>query len=101
MGKQELKSKIRAAIEDGPLRESIERISLFGSYAKNEARADSDVDLLVEFSPDAVIGFFSLIDLKDHIEHALGKPVDLLTPDAISRYLREDILNQTDLIYER
>ncbi|MBU1685323.1 nucleotidyltransferase domain-containing protein [Patescibacteria group bacterium] len=101
MGKQELKSKIRTAIEEGPLKESIEKISLFGSYAKDSAKVDSDVDLLVEFSPDAVIGFFSLIDLKEHIEKAVGKPIDLLTPDAISKYLKKDIMSQSDLIYER
>lgn len=101
MGKQELKSKIREAIERGPLKESIEKLSLFGSYARDEAKTGSDVDLLIEFSPNAIIGFFALIELKEHIEKALGKPVDLLTPDAISRYLRKDILNESDLIYER
>ena len=101
MSKQEMKSKIRAAIENGPLKESIEKLSLFGSHARDEAGSESDVDLLVEFSPDAVIGFFLLAELQEHIEKALGKRVDLLTPDAISRYLKEDILKETELIYER
>jgi hypothetical protein len=101
MSKQELKSKIREAIEKGPLKESIERLSLFGSYNREEARSGSDVDLLVEFSPDSLIGYFSLIELKDYMEREIGLPVDIVTPDSISQYLKEEIIDNADLIYER
>ena len=101
MDKEELKSKIRQAIEKGPLKDSIERLSLFGSYASGRPSKQSDVDLLIEFSPHTIVGFFALAELKDYIEKKIEKKVDLLTPDAISQHIKKNILNQADLIYEK
>ena len=101
MGKEEVKSKIREALERSPLRKKIEKLSLFGSYAKGGAKAESDVDVLVEFRAGATIGFFNLSELKNIMEQVLNKKVDLVTPDAISRYLKEGIINESELIYER
>jgi len=51
----------------------VEKIGLFGSYARNEAREDSDIDILVEM-PSSFDNFF---DLKYFLEDSLGKNVDL------------------------
>jgi len=66
------------------------RLSLFGSYSRGEARASSDVDLLVEF--EAPRSLLHLISLQNELSKALGVRVDLLTRDSISPYLRDRIL---------
>ncbi len=52
----------------------VEKIGLFGSYARNEAREDSDIDIFVQMKPD----FFKLVGLKQQIEEDLGKKVDVI-----------------------
>lgn len=71
---------------------SVRRIGLFGSWSRNEARPDSDVDLLVEFDEPT---FDHFMDLKFHLEKLLGSKVDLVTPQALRSPLRELILRET------
>ncbi|MDI3548708.1 MAG: uncharacterized protein PWR10_2360 [Halanaerobiales bacterium] len=73
----------------------VEKIGIFGSYARNEARDDSDIDLLVEFNEN--IGW-EFIDLKDYLESKLNKKVDLVTVDALKPQLKSSILNE--VIYQ-
>ena len=72
----------------------IERLALFGSVARDEARPGSDVDLLVEFRPEAQAGLFEVVRLKARLEGLLGAPVDLVTEDALKRQLRERVLDE-------
>ncbi len=58
----------------------VKRIGLFGSFAKGIQREDSDIDIIVEFEKPIGLKF---IELSDHIEKALGKKVDILTPAGI------------------
>lgn len=58
----------------------IRRMALFGSWARGEAREDSDVDVLVEVDPSIGLGF---IELGDRLELALGRRVDLVSRRAI------------------
>lgn len=57
------------------------RLSVFGSFARGEQRASSDIDLLVEFSEN--VGFFHFFDVKVFLESILGRAVDLVVEDAI------------------
>ena len=100
MTKRELRSSIVRAIEKNPLRKHIKKVSLFGSYANGKPKKDSDVDLLIEFSPAAKIGLFKLLDIQEHVEKFIGKKVDLLTPEAISPYFRKNVLSEAEVIYE-
>lgn len=52
---------------------------LFGSYARGEAREDSDIDLLVDLSGADLSGFFAIGGLYNDLETALQKEIDLLT----------------------
>ncbi len=63
-------------------------LALFGSFARDEARPDSDVDLLVEFDPAAHVGLFELVDVKDHLEKLLGRQVDLVPRAGLKPRLR-------------
>jgi len=52
----------------------VEEIGLFGSYARDEANADSDIDIFVQMKPD----LFKLVELKQQIEEDLQKKVDII-----------------------
>jgi predicted nucleotidyltransferase len=72
-------------------RYSVQRAALFGSAARGDMTEQSDVDLLVEFLPDARgIEFFGL---HDDLETALGCHVDLLTYDALFQEAKPDFRN--------
>ena len=75
----------------------VSRLSLFGSYSRGEARASSDIDLLVEF--EAPKSLLHLISLQNALSNELGVQVDLLTRNSISPYLRERILEDSEPIY--
>jgi hypothetical protein len=70
----------------------VRSISLFGSVARNQARKRSDVDLLVEF--ERTVGLFEFVRLKLYLEELLGRKVDLVTPEALRKELRERILRE-------
>ena len=79
----------------------IRRLSLFGSVLREDFRPDSDVDVLVEFEPEARIGYFELFDVQQDLAALLGREVDLLTPGALSRYFRQRVLATAEVVYER
>ncbi len=56
------------------------RIGLFGSFAKGEQRADSDIDILIEFEKPIGLKF---VELAEYLEKVLGREVDVLTPAGI------------------
>lgn len=101
MTKQTLRIKLRRAIEENPHKDEIKKISLFGSYLSGGEREDSDIDLLIEFSPSAKVGFLKFIDIQEQIAQSLGRKVDLLTPEALSKYFRDKVLKEAEVIYER
>ena len=72
----------------------VERLSVFGSVARNEASDDSDVDVLVEFEPQAVVGMFEFVRLRRYLTELLGRRVDLATPDALHKALKDGILSE-------
>ena len=69
----------------------VKRIGVFGSYARNEQNAGSDVDILVEFYEP--IGW-EFVDLKEELENILGMPVDLVTVKGLKKRLRDKILKE-------
>lgn len=68
-------------------------LSVFGSTARDEARPDSDIDILVEFGDP--VGLFEVVAVKEYLEELLRSPVDLVTRDSLKRQLRERILKET------
>ena len=86
---------ILKALHDGrPMLDAfgVARVSLFGSFARDEGRVDSDVDLLVEFNRP--IGLFEFARLQRELGELLGHPVDLVTPAALKPQLRARILHE-------
>lgn len=70
----------------------VRAIAIFGSVARDEAREDSDVDILVEF--DEVPDLFQFVDLQDQLSEALGVPVDLVSKGGLHPALRGRILSE-------
>ena len=70
----------------------VKSLSIFGSVARDEANAESDVDLLVEF--EQTVGLFTFVRLQQYLETILGCKVDLGTPDSLKEDLREVVLQE-------
>ena len=70
----------------------VTRLSLFGSFARDEGREDSDIDLLVEFSRS--VGLFEFVRLQRELAARLGRPVELVTRAALKPQLRDRILGE-------
>jgi uncharacterized protein len=65
---------------------------LFGSYARGEQTAESDIDLLVE--TDKSMDMFEFVNLKYYLEELFGKNVDLGTPTSIKSFVKDRILKE-------
>jgi hypothetical protein len=81
-------------------RNYIRKLSLFGSALRGEMRPDSDIDLLVEFVPGHVPGLIKLAGLEIELTEMVGRKVDLRTPQELSRYFREEVVNTAQVQYE-
>lgn len=101
MSKKTVKKRILAAIEKDPHRKDFRRVSIFGSYAYGKPSKGSDVDILIEFKPKAVIGYFELARIQRNMQKEVQKKVDLLTPGAISEFFRKEVLSKAEKIYEK
>ena len=73
----------------------VQEIGLFGSFARGQQREDSDVDLLVKFDPDQKT-FENLIRLSSLLEELLGRPVEVVTTEALSPYIGPHILREVE-----
>ena len=87
--------EIRSAAQELGAQYGVEHIYLFGSYARGEANADSDVDLRLD--KGRLRGLFQLAGLQLALEDRLGKKVDLLPSDSLddrflSRIRREEVM---------
>ena len=82
-------------------RHGVAILSLFGSAVRGELRADSDVDVLVEFEPGTRVSYFTLGDLQQDLSDLFGRHVDLKTKTTLSEYVRERVLEAAEPIYVR
>jgi len=92
---QNIKRKATPILE----RRGVNRAALFGSTARGEAKKNSDIDLLVKLKKGKTL--FDIVRLKLELEKKLGRKVDLVEYDAIRPLLKETILNEQKVIYER
>jgi len=73
----------------------VKRIGLFGSFVRGEQRANSDIDLLVEFEPDRK-SFDAFMELSFFLEEALQHQIELVTLESLSPYLGPHILKEVE-----
>lgn len=81
-------------------RNHIQRLSLFGSALRGQLRPDSDIDLLVEFEPNRTPGLFSIVRMELELSDVLGRKVDMRTPEDLSPYFRDEVVENAKLQYQ-
>jgi predicted nucleotidyltransferase len=101
MDKQEIKGKLLEGIRSNRYINAIKSVAVFGSYVNGQPREDSDVDVLVRFDEDAEIGFFEYVRIQRHLSAAVGLKVDMVTPEALSRFIKQQVIEEAEVIYER
>lgn len=77
----------------------IKKLSLFGSYLKNNYNGESDVDLLVEFEGDTEYGLLDIARMERELSKMIGKKVDLRTAEELSSYFRDTIVKEAVVKY--
>ncbi|MFO7917509.1 MAG: nucleotidyltransferase family protein [Anaerolineae bacterium] len=80
-------------------RHRIQSLGVFGSVLRDDFRPDSDVDLLVEFAPDAEIGFMALSRMRRELSELLGRSVDLVPRRGLKPQIRASVLSDAEILY--
>jgi predicted nucleotidyltransferase len=81
-------------------RHRIRKFSLFGSSVRDDFTPQSDIDVLVEFEPDARVGLFKLYDLEQELSNLLGgRKIDINTPKSLSKHFRDEVLAKAEVLY--
>jgi uncharacterized protein len=75
----------------------IGRIGLFGSFVRNEARADSDVDIWAEFH-EGKKTYNNFINLTYFLEDLLQREVEVVTPEGVSPFIKPHILKELEYV---
>ncbi len=89
MRREEIIKCLRDHSEELRTKLGVRSLAVFGSFARGDARDDSDVDILVDFKERTT--FDAYMDLKFYLEDILGRPVDLVTQRALRPMLRERV----------
>lgn len=78
----------------------IRRLAIFGSALRDDFRPDSDIDVLVEFDHDRIPGLLGIARLERELSLLFdGQKVDLRTPEDLSRYFRQEIIEEAEVQY--
>ena len=78
----------------------IKKLALFGSFLRDDFSSNSDIDFLVEFEQDHIPGFFTLLRMEEQLSQFFqGRKVDLRTPNDLSRYFRDKVIRNTEILY--
>lgn len=99
MSKEEIKEKIRRCVGQMPGGDNVNKILLFGSHLHGNAKSTSDIDLLIELREN--VGLLDFVAMQEELSKYLEKPVDLGQPDALSKYIKDKVLNEAEIVYER
>lgn len=78
----------------------IRELSVFGSALRDDFRPDSsDVDVLVEFNPEAKVSLLGFCGMIRELEELFGRKVDLITTNSLSPYIRDRVLASREVLY--
>jgi uncharacterized protein len=87
------------SLKDFCRKHHIKKLSIFGSYLRDDFGPESDVDLLVEFDPEHIPGLFDVAGMEIELSEMLGRKVDLRTAEDLSRYFRDEVVAQAEVQY--
>jgi uncharacterized protein len=95
----EVLQKSKKRIAEICRRYQIRELSLFGSQARGDFSDKSDFDFLVEFQPEARIGFIELGKIQDELEKVVRTQVDLVPKDGLKPLIRQTVLSEAEIVY--
>jgi len=87
------------AIKNLCQRYRVRELSIFGSALREDFSAGSDIDLLVEFEPEAQIGFVTLSRMQRELSAILNRPVDLVPKGGLKPKIRESVISSAKVLY--
>jgi len=90
----------KKAIAEFCKKNHIRKLSLFGSALREDFTPESDIDVIVEFEPDAHVGLIGLAGLELELGEILGRKADLNTPGFLSKYYRDQVLAEAEVQYD-
>lgn len=77
----------------------IRRLAFFGSVLREDFGPESDIDVLVEFESEARIGLLAFAGIQRDLSELLQRPVDLVTPEGLKPLIKDQVLNNAEVIY--
>jgi hypothetical protein len=77
----------------------IRKFAFFGSVLRDDFTPASDVDVLVEFEPGTRVGL-RFFDMEQELSGIIGRKVDLNTAGFLSKYFREKVISEAEVIYD-
>lgn len=77
----------------------IQRLALFGSVLRDDFSPTSDIDVLVEFEPQAPVGLMTFARVQRELSDLLQRPIDLVTPDGLKPLIKQSVLDSAEVIY--
>jgi predicted nucleotidyltransferase len=80
-------------------RNRIRRLAFFGSVLRDDFTSESDVDVLVEFEPGTRVGL-RFFGMERELSKILGHKVDLNTPGFLSKYFRDEVIAEAEVLYD-
>lgn len=80
----------------------VQKAWVFGSFSRGEERADSDIDLLVQYDrTNHKVGLFTIINIQQHLQQIVGRNVDLVEEGTLMPFAVQSANKDKILIYER
>jgi predicted nucleotidyltransferase len=89
----------REQIADFCRRHHMRKLAFFGSVLRDDFRADSDVDVLIEFEPEYRLGLFELMRIQREFSVLIGREADFRTPEDLGRYMRNRVISESEVQY--
>lgn len=89
----------QAQIAELCCRHRIRWLAVYGSVVRDDFRANSDVDILIEFEPAHRYTYFALADIEQALAEILGRRADLHVKGALHPFLRDEVLNEAQALY--
>lgn len=97
-GKEAVTAALRA--QKAMLRKrGVAALYLFGSVARGGARPDSDVDVLIDLDPKRRFGLLDLAGVKNLLEDALGRPVDVVTREGLAKGIKAKVAAEAEQVF--
>lgn len=78
---------------------AVRELAVFGSLARGEGRADSDIDVLIDLRRDARVGLVAFQRMRDELAALFGRPVDLVTRNGLNRHIHDEVLREARILY--